>query len=76
MRGPGIVFENLRIDFERGLVFLPAFCKFVLGEQVGAEVLENQGGIRIDFQRLAIHFLGVVIFLQCIVDRAEIVQDV
>ena len=63
MRGRELSFEDLRIDFERGFVLFPALLVLVLGEQVGAEILEDQGRFRIDLERLAVHSFSVVIFL-------------
>jgi len=47
--GTIVIGKDLRIDGESLLISLPTFVVLVFHQQIGAEVLENQGGLWSDF---------------------------
>ena len=64
-----------RIDGQGLLVGLPALVVLMFRQQIGAQILEDQRGLGIELERLAVQAVGLAIFLERGIDRGQIVQN-
>ena len=65
----------MRINGQSLLVGRPALVVPVFRQQVGAEILENQRGLGVELERLAVKMVGRAIVLERGVDRPQIIQN-